>query len=279
MVKKLVLMVALCLSSVSYGIRNGTPAQGTEFLNVHKINFKYTNWGHEKETPFCTGTVIGDYTILTAGHCSKHVRGRYNLRVVIRGVSMWVDSIFIPNEYQNKYNNWRYHFRRFLNQERNTNMNDPAQRRTLEYFKNISQQAFRELAGQDISLIRTQYRIPSYINRTKLNFNFQRTGDQACAVGYGFTYYSYYYRSYMYPKVPYYRVEKMFHVSKACHELWSQHKSDKVTSFGDSGSPLILKDTNEQIGVLSGQMEYEYVYSSAYAKLENHMNFILYYLK
>lgn len=271
----------LLLPMKCFGIWDGSADTAGEFSNVVKVAFKYKGledyiifWRPKKKTPFCTGTVIGDYTILTASHCTSKAQKSYDLEVEIKNIRLKVDKIIAPREYEINYKKWRKLYNKFLRFQKYADKHDPYFQQKLSAFEKQSRLAFMHLTSFDIALIRTKEKIPTSIPRTRINFAPQNFGEQIYAVGFGHVGYSQIRRAYIYPKLPNYRLEQLSNIQHNCLEVFSRSIEDKITTMGDSGAPLITHEGHEQIGVLGGTVNYSQKTSSVFADLGKLRTFI-----
>ncbi len=257
--KSIFCLFLLVLSQLALAeIIDGVEDNQKEYENVYKIAFKSSGDIY----PHCTATIIDDYTVLTAAHCTDQIRAGKRLKLLIEGRSYKVLAISIPNAYYSLS-------KAFYDSQDRLDLDPLNSALQLDYAKK-----HKAVTQYDIALIKLKYKLSKLFKKTRLNFQKQYEGTAVTAVGYGYLSYEQTPSGIIYnnPLNPFYRLETISR-NEEFIELFSRSIDDQITSAGDSGSPLLL-ESKEQVGVLRGiNINSNYI-SSIYAPLSLHIEFI-----
>jgi len=268
------LIVGILISSTSYAtIIEGALDKAGRFQNVAKLELGVAG-ASESELYVCTGTVISDRTVLTAGHCLYGLRADPHTSIVkINGAAYRASTFHFADgflEGQKKYLS--------INSELNAAVFGTYNFKRLE---TQAKKRFLENAERDLALIITEGPIDLTVPRTKLRFTKLKEKSAVVAVGYGYTQFELGapYGGYSgQTDVPYFRNELSSASPNSTYAIQNPSAKYGVTSPGDSGSPLLIskKDEHEQVGILSGLYSARLgaVPISLYTNLRKHRRFI-----
>lgn len=255
----ILLTFSLCTSlNANAYIINGQAATNDELENVVKLGVTYT--GGIKT--HCTATVIGSKTILTAGHCLEYYMANPDFKnITLNEQSFTIKKFVTPPGFNERYKR----FLELFKKAKDVNFS-PNKDVTEEYTK-----SHLDLASYDLAIINTNERL--HFIRTKLSFRPVSIATQVVIAGYGYTKYSYTkdkgwsYKTndglyYGYNSISnntlYYSIDG---------KLIGGKSDSALTAPGDSGSPLLLKDSLKQVGVLRGSTEQEGIDSSIFVPI------------
>jgi V8-like Glu-specific endopeptidase len=261
-----------CVSFLCFGVYDGYEDKTQKFKNVHELKLLEDG----KFVGPCTATIISDYAILSAAHCFD---AKDKTEVSLSKHKYKIKEIHTPSNYQEKSNTYYELISRLsiLNLKSITPSWN-AQDSEEWYFSQILLNSIHiDLAKNDIAILITEKKISKKLKRTKLNFDVPLEGVRVYAVGYGWLKNQQMKKKH--PEVPHYRSEVITNAKSGTLGINSQTNIDKITTPGDSGGPLLLDSSHEQIGVLRGQVSFLTWNRSIYTPLSNHKEFILKILK
>jgi secreted trypsin-like serine protease len=253
-------------------IEDGTEDIEGKYDNVHKLSF-INGIGAKTH---CSGTIINDYTILSAGHCFADFSSADKLLLKIGSEKLSVESINIPTKF------WKNQFHlvnAYGNKQRLTFSNP----RPIDYDLRIKAldleitKFFKKVAYSDLSLIVLKSKISKKLKRTVLNFKKVSARTKTISAGFGYTEYSQARDIYLYPNKLHFIETNIFSNDKVMVVIGNESK-EGITTSGDSGGPLLLDRSGEQIGVLSGAGQIipnNPGMQSIYTPLHSHRAFIL----
>ena len=256
MIRYLFLFISLCcINSLCFGIYDGHEDASQNFKVVHKLK-TFQNGAFVGP---CTATIISDYSILTAAHCLD-TNGENSIKELsISKHKYKVQKIHIPNSYR-KTSNTYYKLIRHLNELNSRSITSSWSNQDNEdwyHTQQLLQEAHIGLARSDIAIIITKRKISIELKRVKLNFDLHMEGIRVNAVGYGWLKSRHIKKTH--PQIPHFILEVLKNENDGTLGINSQTSIGSITTPGDSGGPLLLDSSHEQIGVLRGEVNYLFV--------------------
>lgn len=250
--KMVLVFIFLTFSLLSYGMTSGRVDENGHFSNVHHIRFSETEIS-------CTGTVVGSKSLLTAAHCIENLKLDDVLILFVNGEPFEVEEMLLSD------NSFWAKSKLFDQYHRNSWSSSSRRKRKIMRRKkgNINE----ALAMIDLVIIKIKGQFSKKIEKTFLNLTEPTLGDSIVCVGFGGLENT---ESF----IPQYREELVANTGKGFIEIHSQDKNDYITTYGDSGSPLLLASSNEQVGVLRGRILGKKYNISAYVPLSRHKDFL-----
>lgn len=269
--KTYALMACLTIAAFARGtIINGLVDNNGVFSNVVRLEIGPSELAPEN-TYNCTGTVVADRTILTAGHCLYPLHQSPKSAVLkVNGDEHQVAKVKFVDEFlelQSKYLG-------LMARQRSAPFG------SLKYI-NLGakiQDAFILNSEYDLALLITKRPIAAAIPRTKLDFGRLRKGKRVVAVGYGYTGFSKEGGFFGPTTVANYRFERVVESPNSALAIANKNAPNGITAPGDSGSPLLIEEDSEfeQKGVLSGAFSIRPndAPRSLYAPVRSHKRFL-----
>lgn len=282
------ILTSYCLNCEA--VWNGREASRDEYQNVYRLSFSYkartgffSFLSRTITGPVCTATAIGRFTILTAAHCVQVVRNYQNVSVNLDGESFPLEKVAIPDAYfplADKYNE--------IDKRRNNVLNEIREYRQIPV--NLQKKLnslvaeiipiHMKLANYDMAIITTKKALSNKIVLTKLKLSPITVGERVEVVGFGSIskdLNGFYFNT---PTKPHYREEVLTDIIGGYLEVSAKSDADFITTPGDSGGPLLLSNSQEQIGVLRGAASNaKNINASQFLYLYEQKNFILSHLK
>ena len=257
-----IVLLTLIYSSVAAAIYNGTPA----FLQRQELVYAVDISQDTVEVENCSGTVISDYTILTAAHCTAHLDLDAGQTVKLLGREYEVEDIFVPLSYyeaSNKYYDALY-----------------SVEEDKKLYNKVLLSSHRNVALHDLSLITLRKEVSSHVNRVQLIYKPTQSKTLVDIMGMGLMYMNKNtFEFYGVPDQLYFHSLYMRVLDNGVYIIEGKDLFDYMTTPGDSGGAMLLPFTNMQIGVLRGSSAEPDRAASIFTPIYLHEEFIKKFLK
>jgi hypothetical protein len=249
--------VKFCILSFFILLNSYAIVGGNESYETSKyVKLQFVKFGYYQGGP-CSGSIISDYAILTAGHCVKDFLEQrdFGLKIAINDNNYSISDIKVPANYR-KYQD----------------IYDATYSKGLDYTD-----AMINVAKVDIAIIKTKRKLKQF-KKTKISF--MNPFSQVNFCGYGYTFFN----GELFSYIPGSEgklycgsnklVSTLGNPFKVKGNLYQAFYGSSLTGAGDSGAALI-NSFKQQIGVLSGITRDKYGDAFSYfVPLKNNKQFI-----